>query len=193
MHIENVSDVFSRALGVASPTGFCAFGTQADLDAISSFTEKNNVTTFVKDPRSFKHRQFKQERYFALDFFLTLNATDLPFFEKAWGETRDFAAGFPDILAFAMGVHKASDGTVTVQCQETFVNADAYEKWLPRAAKYADEFFSMATLATHPNPFAMTGTAAELEQMKDHCQELSCVPYFFDDCVNVSSVSKVLV
>jgi hypothetical protein len=187
-HIENVSEVFSRALGVASATGFCALGTQVDLDAISSFTEKNNVTNFVKDPRSFKQRQFKQERYFSLDFFLTLNdATDLPFFEKAWGETRDLAATFPGILAFAMGVHKASDGTITVECQETFADADAYQQWLPKAAKHADALFSVATLATHPNPFAMVGTSAELDKVKEHCDELGCLQYAFDDCTNAKT------
>jgi len=69
----------------------------------------------------------------------------------------------------------------------------AYEEWLPRASKYADAFFSVSTLATHPNPFAMTGTTTELERVKDHCEELGCVQYFFDDCMNISGVGEVLV
>jgi hypothetical protein len=193
-HIENVAGAFANALGVASPTGFSALGAQADLDAIVSFTEKNAVMTFLKDPRSFKRHQFKQDHYFALDFFMTLrDPTDLPFFEKTWGETRDFAATFPNILAFAMGVHKASDGAITVQLQETYENADAYKAWLPQASKYADGLFSVAAFAMHPNPFAMTGTSAELELVKEHCQELGCVQYAFDDCAGASGVGGIMV
>jgi len=47
--------------------------------------------------------------------------------------------------------------------------------------------FSVATLATHPNPFAMVGTSVELDKVKEHCDELGCLQYAFDDCTNAKT------
>merc|ERR1719263_96070 len=146
------------------------------------------MTTFVKDERSFKRHQFKEDHYFSLDCFLKMRESDLEFFVNKWGETRDFATTHPGVMAFAMGVRTyAEDGNITVHFQETFANSTVYKNWLPEAAPYADAFFTVAEIASAPNPFAMFGTSDQLTLVKDHCDDLAegrglCVQYTFDDC-----------
>merc|ERR1712232_733553 len=195
-HLKNVSAVFARALGVASPTGFSMLGTQTDLDAMADEIKKLNVVDFVLDPRSFRRASLtRRQDYFALDFFLTLNdPADLPKFQQSWGKCRDLAYTFPGILSLGMGVNKSSDGkTVTMQLKETYKDVATYQDWLPKAAKYADAFFALANVSAHPNPLSMTSHPLELEKVAQHCKDLGCVQYTIDNCTDADSAAENLV
>jgi hypothetical protein len=196
VHLDKVADAFSNAKGVSYPTGFCALGTEDDLDAIQTNVDHNDIATFVKDERSFKRYNFKTEHYFSLDFFMTLKRSDLDFFKEKWGETRDFAATKPYILALAMGVIRdtshhfdPSGENVTVHLQETYESAEFYKEWLPEASPYADAFFSVGEMTSGPflNAFTMFGKPDQLALVKEHCEELGCIQYAFDDCEDVES------
>lgn len=189
LHLINVSTAFAHAQGVSSCTGFAADGTEEDLDAIAENVAKHEMVTFVKDDRSFKRRQFKQEHYFALDYFMTLKPSDLEFFEQSWGAVRDLAATVPGILAYAMGVIRDTSGhpfgdNVTVHLQETFLNAGVYKTWLPMAGPYVNALLSVASFTDGPflNPVAFFGTSDQLAQVTEECAQFGCVPYTFDDC-----------
>jgi len=190
LHLNNVSEAFADALEVARPTGFVATGTHRDLHVIRKNAKSNHMTTFVKDDRSFKRHQFKGDDYFSLDFFLTMKHSDLDFFVRKWRETRDLAATKSYVLALVMGVRTfIEDGNITVHCQETYASAADYKDWLPEAAPFADAFFTVAEIASAPNPFAMFGTADQLALVRDHCNDLAdgrglCVQYTFDRCLD---------
>merc|ERR1712070_151499 len=157
-------------------------------NAIRENVRSNHITTFVKDPRCFKRHQFKGDNYFSLDFFMTMKHSDLEFFVNKWGETRDFAATKPYILALAMAVRTfTEDGNITVHLQETYASAADCNDWRPEAAQYADAFFTVGEIASVPNPFAMFGTPDQLALARDHCNDLAegrglCVQYAFDRC-----------
>lgn len=190
LHLNNVSEAFAHALEVARPTGFVATGTHRDLHAIRKSAKSNHMTTFLKDERSFKRQQFKGDDYFSLDFFLTMKHSDLDFFVRKWRETRDLAATKPYVLALVMGVRTyIEDGNITVHCQETYASAADYKAWLPEAAPFADAFFTVAEIASAPNPFSMFGADDQLALVRDHCNDLAdgrglCVQYTFDSCLD---------
>jgi len=195
-HLKNVSAVFARALGVASPTGFSMLGTQTDLDAMADEIKKLNVVDFVLDPRSFRRASLtRRQDYFALDFFLKLNdPADLPKFQQLWGECRDLASTIPAVLSLGMGVHKSTDGkTVMMQLKETYEDAAAYQDWLPKADKYAKAFFAIANFSMDPNPFAMTSHPLQLQKVAQHCKDIGCVQYTIDNCTDVDSTAVVIV
>merc|ERR1712232_806798 len=194
-HLKNVSAVFARALGVASPTGFSMLGTQTDLDAMADEIKKLNVVDFVLDPRSFRRASLtRRQDYFALDFFLKLNdPADLPKFQQSWGECRDLAYSIPGVLSLGMGVHKSTDGkTVMMQLKETYKDVAAYNDWGARADKYAKAFFGLAKMSTHPNPFSMTGHPLELEKVAQDCKDVGCVQYTLDNCTDADSGAENL-
>jgi len=194
-HIDNVSAVLHKALGVANATGFAMLGTQADLDAIADLSKKFDAVDFVLDPRSFWRASLTgRQNYFALDYFMTLNdPADLPKFQQSWGECRDLAYSIPGVLSLGMGVHKSTDGkTVMMQLKETYKDVATYQDWLPKADKYAKAFFALATVSAHPNPLSMTSHPLELEKVAQHCKDLGCVQYTLDNCTDAASDAENL-
>jgi len=185
-HLDNVSDAFANARGVSDPAGFFAFGLQDDLNTIHDNVVKNNMTTFVKDRRSFKQLQFKGDDYFSVDFFLDVPRQNLESFITAWHGACD-AAFEHGVWAFAMGIHENADGSYKAVSQETYASAAAYLDWLPIAHPHVGAILETGTVSETPNPFTMSGSAEQLATVADTCNGLpfTCIQYTFDTCEGV--------
>merc|ERR1712087_887884 len=110
---------------------------------------------------------------------------DLKSFQKTWGEVRDLALTRSGILSFGMGIQKSADGkTVTAYFKEYFESADVFIKWEKAAAPYVKHLLDISSVATKPNPVAMTSHAAQLAKAQGHCKQLGCVQYTIDDCTS---------
>jgi len=184
VHLVNVADAFANAKGVSVNTGFFAFGPQHQLDVIHENVVNNNMTTFVKDGHSFKKSQFKGDDYFSVDFFMDVPQQNLQAFTQAWRGARNAAAEHDGVLAFAMGVHENEDGSYKVISQESYASAAAYSDWLPIAQPHVAEILGTGAVSTEPNPFTMSGSAEQLETVKETCDGLpfTCIQYAFDTC-----------
>jgi len=189
MHLKNVSTVFTRALTTASATGFALLGSQADLDGMADVITKFKADAYVLDPRSFRRSAMHRiQDYFSLDIFLTLkDPADLKSFQKTWGEVRDLAITRSGVLSFGMGIQTSADGkTVTAYFKEYFESADDFFEWEKVSAPYVKRLLDISSVATKPNPVAMTSSAAQLAKAQEKCKQLGCVQYTIDDCTSAA-------
>jgi hypothetical protein len=189
MHLKNVSTVFTRALTTASATGFALLGSQADLDGMADVITKFKADAYVLDPRSFRRSAMHRiQDYFSLDIFLTLkDPADLNSFQKTWGEVRNLAITRSGILSFGMGIQTSADGkTVTAYFKEYFESADDFFEWEKVSAPYVKRLLDISSVATKPNPVAMTSSAAQLAKAQEKCKQLGCVQYTIDDCTSAA-------
>jgi len=199
IHIKNVAPAFTRALGVAGPTGFTFLGSKSYLDTLADDIQKYKATSFVIDAKSFRKKELdRRQDYFALDFYMTLNSPELlGEFQAHWRQARDLATTQTGILSFGMGVHVSDDGQVVqIALKETYVDATAYKAWLPKVHSIVGKLFSVSSLSSRPNPFSMIGHRMDLMGTEAICESFNslggCIQYEIDNCTNVAAASSLL-